>query len=682
MTVAEPTRRARSRDAIRRLFFGMRPRRNRTLRRWCEEEIIIPDGPFEGLPFSCKRQPFSALWFDAVDSGRWRRHVATGPVQTGKTLIACLGPALHAIFELEETVVFGLPDMAMAGDKWRNDLLPVIDRTRYRELLPKRGAGSRGGNVEAIRFQNGAELKFMSGGGSDKSRAAYTARVIVITEVDGLATTSSTSVESDKVTQIEQRAEAYPDTARIFLECTATTKDGRIWQEYTKGSKSVIVMRCPLCLEYVNPEREHLRGWRDADDEQQAGELSAFFCPSCGEAWDETDRKAANLDACMLHATKKAADEAEDRGMQTIDAEGRIEGEAKRTDTLGFRWSSVHNRFTTAEILGKKEFRAANAHDPDNAERAMCQFVWCIPYVSNIREMVPLDVQAIINRTRSPARGVVPDWCDYITAGVDIGKYLAHWTVIAWAADGTSHIIDYGRQEVASVDLGEERAIMLALTQLQERFDAGYHDPTLEGERRSIDQVWIDSGWHPGTVHAFCRQVALADLNYQKFRPCVGRGRSQMRKLRYQRPTKRTKTVITIGDNFHFIWLAEHKLAEAVINADHWKTYLHRRLAVDIDKPSAMTILEADRKTHISFANHLIAEREVEEFDPRQGLVTRWEQVKQSNHWLDASYYACAAASLCGVEIIPTHQPQPQPKPRPLEQPNRSSGRPWLISER
>ena len=75
-------------------------------------------------------------------------------------------------------VICGLPDMDLAADKWRLDLLPVIERSKYRDLLPGTGAGSRGARlVETIRFVNCATLKFMSGGGGDTSGAGFSARV-------------------------------------------------------------------------------------------------------------------------------------------------------------------------------------------------------------------------------------------------------------------------------------------------------------------------------------------------------------------------------------------------------------------------------------------------------------------------------------------------------------------------
>jgi len=144
------------------------------MRIFAEEQIIIPDGPFDGRRFRCSRQPYTGLWFDAVDSGQWSRCVATGPTQSGKTLSCFAIPMLYHMFEMGETVICGLPDMDMAGDKWREDILPAIEQSRYRDLMPSRGGGSRGGRVESPQFANGATLKFMSGDGSDKSRAGFT----------------------------------------------------------------------------------------------------------------------------------------------------------------------------------------------------------------------------------------------------------------------------------------------------------------------------------------------------------------------------------------------------------------------------------------------------------------------------------------------------------------------------
>ncbi len=86
-----------------------------TLREFAEKDIVIPKGRFEGRRFRCDRQPYSRLWFDAVSSGLWTRFVATGPSQTGKTLSCFIIPIMYHLCMIGETVICGLPDMAMAA---------------------------------------------------------------------------------------------------------------------------------------------------------------------------------------------------------------------------------------------------------------------------------------------------------------------------------------------------------------------------------------------------------------------------------------------------------------------------------------------------------------------------------------------------------------------------------------
>ena len=344
-----------------------RPQPLRSMRQFAEEEIIIPDGPFQGRHFRCHRQPYTGLWFDAVDSGCWSRHVATGPTQSGKTLACFVIPIVYHLFEVGETVICGLPDMDMAADKWREDLLPVIEQSRYRELLPKRGGGSRGGRVETIQFRNGATLKYMSGGGGDKSRAGYTSRVVAVTETDGMDQPGGTSRESDKITQLEARTRAYGSRKRIYLECTVSTEEGRTWQEYKSGTQSSILLPCPHCRAWVAPEREHFVGWQGADSQAAARASGAFSCPECGEFWTAEQRIEANRQGKLIH-----------RG-QSIGADGQVTGAPPATDTLGFRWSAVNNLFLAPGDIAADEWRASRSADEENAEREMRQFVWCLP---------------------------------------------------------------------------------------------------------------------------------------------------------------------------------------------------------------------------------------------------------------------------------------------------------------
>ena len=616
-----------------------RPARVRTLREFAESEIVIPDGPYEGRRFRCERQPYTRLWFDAVDSGHWNRFVATGPTQSGKTLACFLVPLLYHLFELGETVICGLPDMDMAADKWRENILPVIEKSRYRDLLPAHGGGSRGGKVEAIQFMNGATLKFMSGGGGDKSRAGFTSRVVVITETDGMDQPGTSSRESDKVTQLEARTRAYGVRKRIYLECTVSTQAGRTWQEFQNGTTSAIQLPCPECSHWVTPERDHLLGWQTAASQAAAREVGKFHCPDCGTAWSEPQRGVANRQARLIHAG------------QHTDALGTITGEPRPTETLGFRWSAVNNLFLTAGDIAADEWRASRSASEENAEREMRQFVWSLPVVPSRWEETALQEETITHRLGTWPQGIIPADATHLTAAIDLGKYLCHWSLVAWRPEARCHVVDYGRIEVASPELGVEKALLIALQEFNDLALAGWvHEPQLgdrpdRPEKRMIPEViWIDSGYMAEVVYAFCR-------SHTGFYPAIGRGVSQQRQQWYNRPTATGSVVRYIGEAYHMNRLRDAAFDLIEVNADHWKTWVHQRLTTPMTEPGAMTLFQADPHSHLSLAKHLTAERQTSEFVTGKGIVTKWERIRRNNHWFDAVYNTCAAGHFVGVRL-------------------------------
>jgi phage terminase large subunit GpA-like protein len=541
-----------------------------------------------------------------------------------------------------ETVICGLPDMDMASDKWNMDILPVLEQSRYRDLMPQRGGGSRGGKVESVKFTNGATLKFMSGGGSDKSRAGFTSRVVVITETDGMDQPGQASRESDKITQLEARTRAYGSRKRIYMECTVSTEQGRTWQEYQQGTRSAIVLPCPHCKGWVSPEREHLVNWNGAESKVQAQKAGVFTCPMCGEVWNEQHRVQANRDCKLLH------------NGQTIDEAGTVEGNLPETDTLGFRWSAVNNLFQTAGDVAGEEWRASRSPDEDNAEREMRQFFWCLPTIPLSWNQTEVDSNAIVTRISKLPKGLGSKFTKLITVGLDIGKYLAHWVAVGWAEGATGSVIDYGRIDVPSDDLGVEQAIMVMLRQFKDLIQNGWPIEEKENELVRPKVIFIDSGYMAPVVYEFCRKRE----NINVFWPCIGRGIGQQRLQHYNRPMQRTDTTRYIGRDFHINFLPSENTNLVEINADYWKTWVHQRLTQPLDKPGAMTLFQAPRELHMSIAKHLTAEVKSEEFVPGKGSVVKWTCLRRQNHFFDALYYASAAGWYCDVRL-PDEKPAP-----------------------
>lgn len=629
--------------------------RLRSMREFAEAEIVIPDGPHAGEKFRCSTQPYSGLFFDAVDSEMFTRFVALGPTQSGKTLASFNTPIMYHLFEMVENVVAGVPDMSMAGDKWSIDIKPVIERTRYRDLLPTSGPGSRDGvKIDKITFKNGAILKFMSGGGSDKSRAGFTSRVLVVTETDGMDESGGTSRESDKITQLEGRLRSWNrKNQRTYLECTVSIEQGRTWQEYQKGSQSRIVLHCHGCGAWVSPEREHLVGWKDSEDELDADDKATFICPTCNVPWSEKQRLESNRAGKLLH-----------RG-QEIDASGEIIGDPPRTRTLGFRWSAVNNMFQSAGDVGADEWNAAQAIDQDNAEKEMRQFVWALPYDPEIMDISTLDARTVEKRRGALNRGMVPKDTDQLVVGVDVGKWKCNWTALAWRESVRGIVPDYGILDVPTRHMDEDLAIKTALNSFADELETGWARAET-GEIIIPSQVWIDSGYAGPVVYAFCKERG------PRYRPVKGWGAVKRfgRGGQYSAPKDTGKIVRYIGDGYHFAVQKKDGIILVHINVDEWKTWVHRRFGTPLDEEGSLVLYNTpERYGHMEFATSLASERQVEEESPSgKGPVIKWEVVQRGkNHYLDSITYAAAALHFAGARLVKA-PPMLQQAPAPLVQ--------------
>jgi len=632
--------------------------RLRTMRQFAEDEIIIPTGPFKDLAFRCERQPASAVYFDLVESRQWNRVFATGPSQAGKSLTCFIIPTLYHLFEMKETVICGIPMMKMAYDKWTQDLLPVINRTRYKSLLPKKGQGSRGGEFDSITFDNGATLRFMSGGGDDKNRASYTSRVVIITEVDGMDEAGGTSDEADKISQIEARTNSYDDQRMIYGECTLTTPEGRTYDEINKGTATKLMCECPHCHGLVSPDREDLTGWQDADNEIDAGLQAAFQCPECAALWTDAERIECNRHLIPMH-----------RG-QEVDEDGYIVGDPPKTMTLGFRFNAFNNLLTKPSSIGREEWKASRDVNSENAEKRLRQFFWALPYIADRADDTPLDALSICARTASTKRRVLPAGTLFVSAAIDLGKWLDHWVAVAWLADGTCQVIDYGVIKVYTAELGPERAQLKALREFREIEKHGWENS--DGTRRRADRVLVDSGYQTDEVYLF-----VAESGQGRYWASDGRGQSTRKAARYNHPAAITNQIQLIGEQYH-VTLLQGGVYLLAMNADHWKSWAHKRLSTPLTTAGAMTLWNPDKPNdHLEFAKHQCAEKLVETFVVGKPPVQKWIRTHRKNHWLDALYLACVGGNLAGYRLNAPpkiEQPAAPAAPPPVE----DTGRPFV----
>lgn len=617
------------------------PRRRRSLLEWAEAELPVVDGPFRGLPFRVSRQPWSAAWLGAVEAAiegeTYRRFALAGPTQSGKTLCGLVIPVLYVALELGEPIILGAPDALICADKWQVDLLPTIRASSYANRLPTIGQGSRGGTTDQHFIRLGAgSVRMMHARGGDKSRAGFSARAVLLTEVDGMDEIRGGSREADPVTQLEARTSAYGTRGLVFMECTVSTEGGRTWREYLSGTRSSIVSPCPRCGAFVAPERENLGGWQGATDLVSAGELARWTCPKCAAELGERDRIASLERARILHHG------------QEITQDGTVSGSAARTDTLSLRVSAWSNAFVPTSELGRREWKGRR-DGSEAAERSLRQFTWVLPL--RPEKDGDSEVSALDRIDPTLPRGAAPAGTVRVVGGVDVGAHLCHWTLAGLKADGSLAVGDYGIQEVPSGDMAEERAIAAALRAIAERFELGL---AILGEDRSLPAslVLVDAGYRQEVV---IRTAAkLAGWNAAK-----GRGSGQ-RELVYRAPTRRSSTVTRIGVGWHVAKLGGGAGTLVHWDADAGKSALRARLETPRGAGGGFTLYDAPERDHLTFSKHLEAERLTTEWDARRGWVDRWRARRSANHFLDSTTLAVVAGWIVGIR--PETDPETVPK--------------------
>jgi len=598
-----------------------RPRRVRPLLDFAEQELRYPTGRFRGQKFSRTYQPATSLLMAELSRDHWLQTFVVGPHQGGKSF-SIIAWMLWCLFEKQEDVIFGLPDLGMRSAKWRKDILPMIQASAYRTMLPRSGAGSKGGVAEIIVFENGVSLQFMGAGGGDTQRAGATAKNLIVTEAEAFGIRGAGSEEASKWEQIQGRVAHFAGSERIIAESTVTIETALMWSNYSGGTASVVVCQCHGCSEYVAPEREHLIGWQDAKTEEQARAAGRFSCPKCGILWSENDR-LKNLQTAVLRHSG-----------QTVTTEGEIVGPVPPTRKLGFRFSAATNMFSDAGSIAVEEWtraRTENNQQRDNRDRALFQFRFALPVKPTVIEIDPLDGRVLLLRSMMPGMGIVPDDTLKLYGGVDIRKTQVHWTIVAFRESTGPHVTAWGVETVDS-SLMVDDGLRLACTKLQTMFRNGF---PIQGsnEQLPVSLTLIDAGWNPWCI----QQIADHDDFWM---PSKGFGAGMLKSKAYRAPRHITDSCRIIGQGFHVANVQDRLLVE--LDASRWKSSLHQMLRQDIGSVNGLTIAKADDRRLREYIAHLTSEAEIEQYIGGE-LSSTFADPTGPNHWLDSSYMAIAA---------------------------------------
>ena len=663
-------------------------RKLRSIRQFAEEEIILPDdgGPFSGEPFCVETQPYTKLLFNEIDSRRWLEVFVVGTTQSGKTLSGFVIPLLYMLFELGKNPIAAVPQGDMVADKWSVDIEPALSaKNNFRDILPRVGQGSKKGTVkDRVEFANGRVLKFVTAGGSDQSKAGYTAPFIVVTEAARWSDGTATSKEASPLDQIRGRQMStsgfdehgnVASDSMLIVEGTVQDDDRLPLSERPLTTESRIACPCVHCGNYVTPGRKHLVGWQDSKSVLDAAKASHWVCPDCSEPIDDAQRHKMNLSAVLLHRgqtisalSKKQIKRLND-GHQ-FDRSDEIEGDAPPVTKLWFYWNAFNNMFRKAADVGKEEWEASQLEEDtperENAEKKLSQFSHAEGYTPKVIARERLSKKEIRKRRAKGLNwGTVPSDTVHLVCGIDVGKWDCWYVVLAFRGNGQIHCVAYGQiktnllTELGDVEKHEIQAIEDCLLGMFAMCEDGWIVEG-SGELRPCDLVLADSGYKPDAVFQ-----AMASLDKQVFFPVLGRGESLKDRHKYVYQDKRSKKIRSPSNRgLHLEYVRKWYRRRIVVNADTAKDEIQNCLRVRKGTPGCLTLAQNPIDDHQMISRHLAAELKDEN--------GKWQKTG-ANHLLDSAGYAWMGGSYLGWDVrdyqdqittTEVKQDDNEPKPR------------------
>jgi phage terminase large subunit GpA-like protein len=633
---------------IRDFFAALVPRKMRTIVQFAEEEIIIPEGPYQGLHFDTKTMFWTKLLLDVFFKGEYKYYFASGSVQSGKTLLLITILMLYYLFESKESVIFGGPDMKLVKKLYRKKVLPVLKKTRYVFEMPDFGPGSNRGLPDEITFKNGATLYFMGAGGGDEQRSGITARVVLMTEIDKMDEATGVSRETNPVSQFAARTRSYGQAAQIFGECTISYEWGRIWTEIFKnGTYTLINVKCPKCKEFHAPECEDVTGWQEAENVPEAIENARYKCPKCEREWTERDRLKA-LQKPVLAS----------RG-QTVTKKGKVEGEPPRTNTFGFRWNGMHNTLITLGDIAEAEYKFDRSQDEDDKKDLM-QFTRALPYKPDSSNPFNLTKDLVLGKVGNHSCGMIPEGADYLIGGIDPGLYTIWWAVWAFTKDMQGYLIDRGAYPVPQDRYRTDPShILTALLEIKEGiFDLGWYQPS--GKMKKPDKVIIDSGYQTDWIYEFTRTVGNVYMPAKGLSSVQKHGTIQ--RWSENQPEEKDTEDKYVGHHW-FISHPQRGINLVNMDGDYWKSEVHQGFMSPKNMPGSLVLYMPEQpKEHEQFARQITAEVERDEPKGKKWVIVLTNQ----SHGLDNTYMCEVGADILGARRIAVAKPKKKGKKKPI----------------
>lgn len=567
----------------------------------CAETYRKLPGPEDGavIPYDRWRTPFNIGPMNALDDETCNLLVMVKPSRSGGTAVLenylfkriKFGPMTHMSWVLNS-------DEAVT-DYCRNVVKPMFEHNP--DLAAKVGT-ARGDNTDSFKRIRGYPVEWLSA--KDSTFRNRQPGVFVLDESDGY---SKKYAASPRV-QIDGRQKLLGNRKKgaILSHPDLGWKAGAA-AAFEDTSRGIFVMQCCHCLGHAaayatkfwpGVPQFKLDWQREAEassDERldMAEKTAAIYCPHCGAAISDAERRAMIDDA--VTGCGNAVDGWMHRG-QSLDPEAGVIGEPDLSGNRGF-W--IHGTMLKTEAMGKlaRDYQAALIHFERTRDAKLLK-EFMSKQLGEIFEgaatISGLSADKLIERAQpsdeAPGydRGTVPAEVRFITAAVDTGARKLDVLFKGWDLEGRSWTIDRvtirQRRHADAVmrDLHLSQNVedwWVLIGEVVERTFPLCSDPDMH---MPVAVVCIDAG--DGNVTWKAREFARRALN-------AGHAWGKWAKVRLikgatgKRPAvPDAPRAVTKDDEGRKV---EPVIYEYTLGADELKDQTYERLAIEDDGPGA-----------------------------------------------------------------------------------------------
>jgi hypothetical protein len=285
----------------------------------------------------------------------------------------------------------------------------------------------------------------------------------------------------------------------------------------------------------------------------------------------------------------------------------------------------------------------------------------------------PLEIKAddriltedeITKRISTTPKGTIPSNSTKLVAFVDVQQEMLFYAVAAFRDDFTGFVIEYGgypqqrttnfrmqnvRNNFSKLWPGEslEAKISKALKGVEQEI-IHRRWKTEDGLELPVSRMLIDANWglSRNIVYQFCQGSGSRSILF----PSHGRGVGASSDPLNAHHTR--KMGRAVGSHWRIDRAKDSPIRHVLFDANHWKSFLHSRLATEPMTPGSLTLYAARPMEHETIAKHIRAEYAVRT-EGKGRTVDEWKikPDRPDNHWLDCLVGCCVAASMEGCKL-------------------------------